>query len=294
MSSKFKLVRQNNFEDEKYHFDVLRALEEDIGTGDVTAQLLPSDLFVHAEIISREPMLMCGQKWAEAVFFEVDPTIKITWTVSEGEWLNTPTTLCNIYGLARSILTAERTSLNFLQTLSGTASTTYAYVQKLKGSRTRLLDTRKTIPGLRAAQKYAVACAGGVNHRMGLFDAFLIKENHIKACGSITAAIIKARQSKLGLFIEVEVETLDELREALTLSPDRIMLDNFSINMIEEAVLMNQTEHCKLEVSGNVDMTTITDIARTGVDYISVGSLTKSVQAIDLSLLIRETNTLNT
>lgn len=268
--------------------DVKRALAEDIGTGDVTAALLPADMLVHAVIISREPMFVCGQPWVDSVFAEVDSTIRVDWLVAEGSWQASPTTLCELHGQVRGILTAERTALNFLQTLSGTATQTYVYLQQLEGYKTRLLDTRKTIPGLRQAQKYAVACAGAVNHRMGLYDAFLIKENHIKACGSITAAITLARQSKRDLFIEVEVETLDELQEALDAKPNRIMLDNFSWKMIETAVSMNQTGSCELEVSGNVNLSTIAAIAHTGIDYISVGALTKSVRAIDLSLLIKE------
>lgn len=267
--------------------DVQRALQEDLGTGDVTAALLPKDLMVDAIILSREPMLVCGRPWVNAVFKAVDAQIKIDWLVKEASWQAQPTTLCSIRGLARSILTAERTALNFLQTLSGTATRTYQYVQRLQGYRTRLLDTRKTLPGLRQAQKYAVACGGGMNHRMGLFDAFLIKENHIKACGSVTAAIQLARQFKGNLFIEIEVENLIQLEEALKAHPDRIMLDNFDLNTIKQAVVMAKPYDCELEVSGNVNIDNIRAIAETNVDYISVGSLTKSVQAIDLSLLIK-------
>jgi nicotinate-nucleotide pyrophosphorylase (carboxylating) len=266
--------------------DVVRALEEDIGSGDVTAALLPEDLNIRAEIISREPMLVCGLPWVDLVFSEVDSKIDLNWCVGEGSWQALPTKLCEITGPVRTILTAERTALNFLQTLSGTATETYLFLDKLKGSRTRLLDTRKTIPGLRTAQKYAIACAGGVNHRMGLYDAFLIKENHIKACGSISAAIRLARKSKPNLFIEVEVESLDELKEAISLKPDRVMLDNFDASMIDEAILINESSGCELEVSGNVDLTTIAAIGKTNVDFVSVGKLTKSVRAIDLSLLI--------
>ena len=267
---------------------VREALAEDVGSGDVTAALLPADLMVHAEIISREPMFMCGRSWVDGTFSEIDPSVKIHWQVQEGEWQNEPTTLCTIDGLARSILTAERTALNFLQTLSATATQTYHYVQALKGYHTRLLDTRKTLPGLRLAQKYAVACAGGVNHRFGLYDAYLIKENHIKACGSISAAILAARTNNQGLFIEVEVETLDELHEALEAKPSRIMLDNFTHQMLIEAVAMNKPYQCALEASGGVSLATIQSVAATGVDFISVGAITKSIQAIDLSLLIKE------
>jgi nicotinate-nucleotide pyrophosphorylase (carboxylating) len=268
--------------------DVQRALEEDIGSGDVTAALLPADLMVEADIISREPMFVCGQPWVDATFGAVDAGIKVEWFVTEGTWLDKPSRLCTLQGTARSILTAERTALNFLQTLSATATQTYHYVQRLKGTGTQLLDTRKTLPGLRLAQKYAVACAGGKNHRLGLYDAFLIKENHIKACGSITAAINKARLMNPDLFLEVEVESIPELEEALLLKPSRILLDNFSHDMLAEAVTIIAPYGCDLEASGGLDLDSIAAVAKTGVHYISVGSLTKSIKAIDLSLLIRE------
>jgi len=268
--------------------DVARALVEDIGSGDITAALLPADLIVQADIISREPMLVCGRPWVEAVFKQIDPAIKLQWLVDEGAWLSEATTLCQVQGLARAILTAERTALNFLQTLSATATQTHHYLQQLKGSNTRLLDTRKTLPGLRLAQKYAVACAGGSNHRLGLYDAFLIKENHIKACGSITAAIELARKINHGLLVEIEVESLDELREALAGMPDRVLLDNFSHEMLVAAVAINQPHQCSLEVSGGVNLASIASIAKTGVQYVSVGAITKSIQAIDLSLLIKD------
>ncbi|KTD14793.1 nicotinate-nucleotide pyrophosphorylase [Legionella gratiana] len=267
--------------------DVTRALQEDVGDGDITAALLPADLKVEAEIISREPMIVCGQPWVNEVFRQIDEQIQIKWRVAEADWLDVPTTLCTIYGLARTILTAERTTLNFLQTLSATATQTHFYVRQLLGTQTRLLDTRKTLPGLRVAQKYAVTCGGGFNHRMGLYDAFLIKENHIKACGSVTQAVTLARQAHRTSLIEIEVETLEELREAILAHPDRIMLDNFSEEMLEKAVEMNQPKHCTLEVSGGVTLENIAKIAQLGVDFISVGAITKSIQAIDLSLLIR-------
>lgn len=276
-----------SFKQEDVLKDVTRALEEDIGTGDVTAALLPVELKVEADIISREPMFMCGQPWVETTFLEVDTDIEIEWFVAEGIWLDKPQRLCTIRGSARSILTAERVALNFLQTLSATATQTYYYVQKLQGTHTQLLDTRKTLPGLRLAQKYAVACAGGKNHRLGLYDAFLIKENHIKACGSITAAINKARIMHPKVFLEVEVETLAELEEALLLKPSRILLDNFSSDMLMEAVRKSEPYGCELEASGGLDFESIAAVAATGVHYISVGSLTKSIKAIDLSLLIR-------
>lgn len=267
--------------------DVSRALEEDIGSGDVSAALLPDNMMAEADIISREPMLVCGLPWVNNVFHHLNPAIKITWLVKEGDWLAEPATLCHINGSARDILTAERTALNFLQTLSATATQAWQYVQALKGTKACLLDTRKTLPGLRVAQKYAVACAGGNNHRMGLYDAFLIKENHIAACGSITAAIQQARATHQSLLLEVEVETLAELQEALEARPDRILLDNFSIPMLREAVALNLNGQCELEASGGIDLTSVRAVAETGVDYISVGAITKSIQAIDLSLLLR-------
>jgi nicotinate-nucleotide pyrophosphorylase (carboxylating) len=267
--------------------DVRNALKEDVGSGDLTASLLPEQKQVKAEIISRQAMLVCGQPWVNEVFNQLNPSIEITWFVSEGEWLEQPSTLCLIQGNARPILTAERTALNFLQTLSATATQTYYYAQKIKGTKTRLLDTRKTIPGLRVAQKYAVTCGGGMNHRMGLYDAFLIKENHIRACGSITKAIALARQSNDNVLVEIEVETLDELREALAAQPDRILLDNFSQELIEEAIKINQPKRCELEISGGITLENISNRAGLGIDFISVGAMTKSIQAIDLSLLIR-------
>lgn len=267
-------------------FDVRRALDEDIRTGDVTAALLPEGKWVDGVIISREPMVVCGRPWVDAVFSAIDAAIEVEWLVEEGAWLDTPATLCRLHGLARSILTAERTALNFLQTLSATATQTRVYLQALLGSQTRLLDTRKTLPGLRLAQKYAVACAGGVNHRLGLYDAFLIKENHIAACGSIREAIASARVLNPHLLVEVEVENLAQLQEALEAKPDRIMLDNFSLPLLQQAVDISQSR-CELEASGGIDLSTIGAVAQTGVDYISVGSMTKSIRAIDLSLLLQ-------
>lgn len=269
-------------------FDVDHALNEDIGTGDVTAALLPPSLIVEAEIISREPMLVCGQAWVNEVFHQVDNKIEIDWKVAEGEWLPKATTLCIIHGTASSVLTAERTALNFLQTLSATATKARQYALQIKDTNTRLLDTRKTIPGLRAAQKYAVQCGGGINHRMGLYDAFLIKENHIKACGSVAHAIELARKTNQHLLVEIEVENLSELREAFDAHPDRILLDNFTLDMLAEAVKMNQPKYCELEASGGITLDNIAAVANTGVDFISVGAVTKSVKAIDLSLLVRE------
>lgn len=268
--------------------DVEGALAEDVGTGDITARLIPDNLLCLAVIISREPMLVCGQDWVNEVFRVIDSKTQVKWLVSEGDWLDKAQTICEIHGLTRSILTAERTALNFLQTLSATATQTYTYQKKLAGYNTRLLDTRKTIPGLRNAQKYAVSCGGGVNHRIGLYDAYLIKENHIKACGSIALAIKFAKDSGLNKLIEVEVETIKELEEALNAKPDRIMLDNFSIEMINEAMSMSKNSACLLEASGGINLSTIEDVAKTGVHFVSVGSITKSIKAIDLSLLVKE------
>ncbi|MGL6028226.1 MAG: carboxylating nicotinate-nucleotide diphosphorylase [Legionella sp.] len=277
-----------NSELSQINSDVSHALAEDIGDGDVTASLLPEQLIVEAEVIAREPMLVCGQPWVNQVFAQIDSAIEIEWHVSEGQWLAEPQKLCTIRGAARSILTAERSALNFLQTLSATATQAHYYAAQLTGTQTKLLDTRKTIPGLRYAQKYAVRCGGGVNHRMGLYDAFLIKENHIKACGSIAGAILLARKTDKHLLVEIEVESLAELREALDAHPDRILLDNFTPEMLQEAVAMNQPKYCELEASGGITMERIAEVAATGVDYISVGVITKSINAIDLSLLIRD------
>lgn len=267
--------------------DAHRALAEDVGSGDVSALLIPAQAVAVAEIISREAMLVCGQPWVQAVFHEVNPKIRLDWLVEEGAWLPKASVLCRIEGLARDIVTAERAALNFLQTLSATATQTHHYVRALKGTKTTLLDTRKTLPGLRYAQKYAVALAGGCNHRMGLYDAFLIKENHIKACGSIALAIQNARHLNPQLPLEIEVENLQELSLALNARPDRIMLDNFTLEDMRAAVSLNQGYQIPLEVSGGVSLASIREIAETGVDFISVGAITKSVTAIDLSLLVR-------
>lgn len=266
--------------------DVKRALTEDVGSGDVTAALLPEEQMLTAEIIAREALLVCGQAWVNTVFTLLDARVECEWLVAEGSWQDKPTTLCRLYGPARALLTGERTALNFLQTLSGTATETYHYVQQLSESTTRLLDTRKTLPGLRKAQKYAVTCAGALNHRMGLYDAFLIKENHIAAYGSIAAVVAAARKAHAELFLEIEVQTLEELRQALGCKPDRILLDNFDETMIRTAVRLNDPKVCPLEVSGGICQASLATMADMGIDYISVGALTKSVRAIDLSLLV--------
>lgn len=273
---------------EQISWDVTRALAEDVGTGDITAALLPQDLSAQARIISREPMMVCGQAWVEKTFAVIDPSVQIIWAVREGEWCSEPLELCQIKGNVRAILTAERTALNFLQTLSGTATITRQYAEVLKNYKTRLLDTRKTLPGLRFAQKYAVVCGGGLNHRMGLYDAFLIKENHIKACGGIREAVLRAKamQDAEKKLIEIEVETLGDLQQALLAKPDRVLLDNFTHQMMIEAVQINQPKQCELEVSGGVTLASLASVAETGVDYVSIGAITKSVRAIDLSLLL--------
>ncbi len=265
------------------------ALLEDLGghisiENDITAMLIDADATMSAKIITREHCVLCGKAWVDEVFAQIHPDVKLDWQSNDGDALNANDTIVYIQGNARAILTAERSALNFLQTLSGTATTTASYVKYLKNTKTKLLDTRKTLPGLRQAQKYAVACAQGMNHRMGLYDAFLIKENHIEACGGIKNAVSKAKQMHPNLPIEVEVENLQELNEAINSGVNTIMLDNFSTKLIEEAVVINAGK-CKLEVSGNITFDRLQELATTGVDYISSGALTKHVTAIDLSLI---------
>lgn len=271
----------NYFED--IENTVQKALEEDIKGGDLTASLIPQDTQADAAIICREEAVLCGRPWFDEVFRQVDDSIKIKWLKEEGEPVHANDTLCEISGSARHILTAERTALNFLQTLMATATTTSAYMKYLTGSTTTLLDTRKTLPGLRLAQKYAVACGGAQNHRIGLYDAILIKENHIMAAGGIDAAVKKAKQLYPSVKVEVETENLDEVQQALEAGADIIMLDNFSIEMMQQAVTM--VDHrAKLEVSGNVEIQHLAELASTGVDYISTGAITKHLRAIDLSM----------
>jgi nicotinate-nucleotide pyrophosphorylase (carboxylating) len=266
--------------------DVERAFAEDIGHGDATASLLPPDAVATAQLTCREDAVIAGIPWFDACVRRLDPHARIDWHVTDGDRVAPGSIVCDMHGHARSLVTAERSALNFLQMLSGTATVTAAYVAAVDGTRTRVLDTRKTVPGLRLAQKYAVRCGGGHNHRMGLYDAILVKENHIIAAGSIVAAVQAARQLHPTLLLEVEVENLDELQQALDAGVDRIMLDNFTLPLMREAV--TQTDgRVPLEISGNVDLQTIGDYARTGVDYISVGALTKHVRAIDLSLRLK-------
>lgn len=276
------------------------ALCEDLGvntydeltsSSDITAELIPIENQAVANIISRDECVICGVAWVNEVFKQLDniynTETKITWFVNDGQHVKANTILFELTGNARILLTGERTALNFLQSLSGTATITSAYVKHLEGTSTKLLDTRKTIPGLRSAQKYAVTCGGGVNHRIGLFDAFLIKENHIAACGGIEQAISTARLNHATKTVEVEVESIDELTQALKAGTDIIMLDNFTTEMIEQAVILTaelSAGKTKLEVSGNMTLSTLRDYAKSGVDYISVGALTKHVQAVDLSM----------
>jgi nicotinate-nucleotide pyrophosphorylase (carboxylating) len=270
--------------------NVKQALAEDLGgtpsgKGDITAMLIPAEQRVSAKIITREPCVLAGQAWVEETFAQLDKNVQITWAVKDGDTLQADQEICQIVGNARVILTGERTALNFLQTLSGTATLVASYVKYLAGSQTKLLDTRKTLPGLRMAQKYAVTCGGGNNHRIGLFDAFLIKENHIMACGSIAAAVQQARLQVQDKLVEVEVENLAELQQALDAEADIVMLDNFTLSDVTEAVKITQGRS-KLEVSGNITEQRLTELAKVGVDFISSGALTKNVQAIDLSLRI--------
>ena len=259
------------------------ALNEDIGSGDITAALVPSRDTAHASVITREAGVLCGTQFVDAVFYAVDAGVSVEWKKTDGDRLAPNDVLFTLAGNARSILTGERAALNFLQMLSGTASYSASLVSIVEGTKAKLLDTRKTIPGFRNAQKYAVTCGGCFNHRIGLFDAFLIKENHIAACGGIRQAIEQARQSAPGKPIEIEVENLQELEQALTAKADRVMLDNFTLDDMRRAVAMTQGE-AELEASGNVTEATLRGIAETGVDFISIGALTKVVMPLDLSL----------
>ena len=262
--------------------DVARALAEDLGSGDATAQLLPDDQD-QAYVIAKEAGVIAGRPWFDACFLALDPAMQIQWRVSEGQAVEAGTVLVVLRGRSRALVSAERPALNFLQTLSATASRTAGYVAALAGSRTRVLDTRKTLPGLRQAQKYAVRAGGGLNHRMGLYDAVMLKENHIHAAGSIAAAVAASRALHPTLPLIVEVETLDELDQALAAGCDRILVDEFSEDDLREAV-RRAAGRIPLEVSGGVTLERLPAIAATGVDYVSIGALTKHVQALDLSL----------
>ena len=283
MPDTLAILQRLNISPEYIEAQVSAVLAEDIGSGDVTAALIPADRRAKAKVVCREAAILCGRPWFEAVFRHLDNTISIEWAANEGDELHADQTVCRLHGAARTILSGERTALNFLQTLSGTASCTRRYADALTGTGTRVLDTRKTLPGLRLAQKYAVACGGGANHRIGLFDMILIKENHIQSAGSIGAALSQARKLQPELPLEVEVENLSQLEEALAGGAERILLDNMSIATLQEAVHLNDGR-AKLEASGNVTIENIREIAQTGVDYIYVGGLTKHLQAIDFSM----------
>jgi nicotinate-nucleotide pyrophosphorylase (carboxylating) len=265
---------------------VSRALREDIGSGDVTAGLIPAQKQFRAHLLCRQQAVLCGSPWFNETFRQLDPAVRIHWHLAEGAPVAADTTLCELSGPARSILTGERTALNFLQLLSATATATHRCVEALAGTSCRVLDTRKTIPGLRSAQKYAVRCGGGQNHRIGLYDQVLIKENHIAAAGSITAAVRAARTSAPGLRVEVETENLDQVQEALSAQADIIMLDNFDNETLRRAVALNRSHpnRALLESSGGVTLERLRSIAQTGVDFISIGSLTKNIDAVDLSM----------
>ena len=263
--------------------NVFNALKEDIGEGDITAELIPPDNISLATVISREDCVFCGLDWFEETFRQIDEEVHIDWCVDDGDKISADQIICTLSGSSRSLVSGERTALNFVQTLSATATLSSAYAKKVASTKTKVLDTRKTIPGLRMAQKYAVSCGNCVNHRLGLFDAFLIKENHILACDGITNAVKEARFCNPDLKIEVEVENMDELQQAIDAGADHVLLDNFDIEILKQAV-----DACRgkviTEASGNITLDTIFDVAKTGVDFISTGDLTKNIKAVDLSM----------
>ncbi|MFW3008243.1 carboxylating nicotinate-nucleotide diphosphorylase [Acinetobacter radioresistens] len=269
--------------EQSIQINIQQALQEDIGTGDITALLTPEDEQATATIISREDMILAGQPWVNSLIQTYDPKIEVIWLKNDGDPVQANEAFLKLAGSARSLLTVERPALNFIQTLSAVATKVADYVQRLNGLNTKLLDTRKTLPGLRIAQKYAVAVGGGQNHRLGLFDAFLIKENHIMAAGGIAQAIAKAHDIAPGKPVEVEVETWDELNQALNAGADIVMLDNFSTQQMQDAV-QHVAGRCKLEASGNITLENLREVASTGVDYISMGALTKDIKAVDLSM----------
>jgi nicotinate-nucleotide pyrophosphorylase (carboxylating) len=264
--------------------DVRRALTEDVGSGDITAQLIPEESTSSGHILCRDSAILCGCNWVEQVFRQLDESVSIHWRLRDGEIINENDIVCEFSGNSRALLTGERTALNFLQTLSATATITGLYADAIKGTRAKILDTRKTLPGMRLAQKYAVACGGGHNHRMGLYDAILIKENHVAAAGSVKAAL--ARASAIAgpdIDIEIEVENLDQLMEALAAGAKHVLLDNFALEDTVTAVQMNR-RRALLEASGGITLENVKDVAKTGVDYISIGELTKNVIAVDFSM----------
>ena len=266
-----------------------RLLAEDVGPGDITAQLIPERQWATAQVITREDAVLCGVAWVDELYRRLDARVNLTWHAADGNALTAGSVFLELEGPARSLLTGERAALNLLQTLSGTATRARYYAERVADTGVRLLDTRKTLPGMRLAQKYAVTCGGCHNHRIGLYDAFLIKENHIAACGGIAAAVKEARKIARDIPVEVEVENLDELAQALDAKADVVMLDNFSLEDLREAVRIN-AGRATLEASGNVSETTLETIAATGVDCISIGALTKDVRAIDLSMRVTQTD----
>lgn len=272
-----ELLRQSRVE------SVAHSLREDIGDGDITAQLIPLDKISTGRVITRESAVIAGRQWVDEVFRQVDPTLELTWNVQDGDRVEPNSVLFSFQGPARSLLTSERAALNWLQTLSGTATACASFVERVAHTGVKLLDTRKTLPGLRLAQKYAVSCGGCHNHRIGLWDAFLIKENHIAACGSIAQAVSEARRIAPGRPVEVETENLEELQQGLDAGADIIMLDEFSLEDMVKAVAIT-AGRAKLEASGSINANTLVPVAETGVDYISIGALTKDVRAIDLSM----------
>lgn len=268
---------------ETVRLNVATALAEDVGDGDRTAELITADSRLRTRVLCREPAVLCGQAWFEETFRQLDTGVRIDWKFTDGEALEPGAEVCRLDGPARALLSGERTALNFLQTLSGTATRTAGYVKAIEGTRATILDTRKTLPGLRVAQKYAVRCGGGANHRMGLFDAVLIKENHIAAAGSIAAAVNKAKELSPGLMLEVEVESLEQLEEACRAGARRALLDNFSVALLREAVAAC-SGRIELEASGGISLKTVREVAETGVDFISTGDLTKNLAATDFSM----------
>jgi len=262
------------------------ALDEDVGSGDISASLIDAEAWLETELLVREDAVLCGCQWFDEVFRQCDEKISTRWHAGDGDQITANSVVCEVSGPARGLLTAERSALNFLQTLSGTATLTRAYSDRIKHTRCKILDTRKTIPQLRVAQKYAVLCGGGSNHRIGLFDAFLIKENHLAACGGIANAVTRARETHPDKFLEVEVEDLEQLRQAIDARVERALLDNFSLADMKRAVELNQ-QRIELEASGNIEEDKLAQIADSGVDYISIGALTKNLRAIDFSLRYR-------
>lgn len=262
------------------------ALDEDVGSGDISADLIDTGALLETELLVREDAVLCGCQWFDEVFRQCDEKISTRWHAGDGERVTANSVVCEVSGPARGLLTAERSALNFLQTLSGTATLTRSYSDRIKHTRCKILDTRKTIPQLRVAQKYAVLCGGGSNHRIGLFDAFLIKENHLAASGGISNAVVRARDMHPHKFLEVEVEDLQQLQQAIDAGVDRVLLDNFSIAALKQAVELTNGR-TELEASGNIDQHQLVEVALTGVDFISIGALTKNLRAIDFSLRYR-------